>query len=36
MTNLLHKGVKFVWIEKCQESFEALMDKLTFAPMLAP
>ena len=29
MTNLLHKGVKFEWTDKCQESFQALKDKLT-------
>ena len=36
MTNLLHKGVKFEWTDKCQESFQALKDKLTSAPVLAP
>src|SRR4051812_17950077 len=36
MTNLLHKGVKFEWTHKCQESFQALKDKLTSPPVLAP
>src|SRR4051812_23776036 len=36
LTNLLHKGVKFEWTEKCQESFEALKAKLTSPPVLAP
>ena len=36
LTNLLHKGVKFEWVDKCQESFQALKDKLTSAPVLAP
>src|SRR3954469_18163794 len=36
MTNLLHQGVKFEWTDKCQESFQALKDKLTSPPVLAP
>src|ERR1041385_2847312 len=36
LTNLLHKGVKFELTEKCQESFQALKDKLTSPPVLAP
>src|SRR4051812_5516213 len=36
LTNLLHKGVKFEWTDKCQESFQALKDKLTTPPVLAP
>jgi hypothetical protein len=36
LTNLLHKGIKFDWTEKCQESFQELKDKLTSAPVLAP
>jgi hypothetical protein len=36
LTNLLHKGVKFEWTDKCQESFQTLKDKLTSAPVLAP
>ena len=36
LTGLLHKGVKFDWTEKCQESFQALKDKLTSTPVLAP
>ena len=36
LTNLLHKGVKFEWTDKCQESFEALKAKLTSPLVLAP
>src|SRR4051812_9823087 len=36
LTNLLHKGVKFEWTDKCQESFQALKDKLTSPPVLLP
>src|SRR3954470_9045342 len=36
LTNLLHKGVKFEWTDKCQESFHALKDKLASPPVLAP
>src|SRR3954466_11754096 len=36
LTNLLHKGVKFEWTDKCQESFQALKDKLTSPSVLAP
>jgi hypothetical protein len=36
LTDLLHKGVKFDWTEKCQDSFQTLKDKLTSAPVLAP
>ena len=36
MTNLIHKGVKFEWTDKCQESFEALKAKLTSPLVLAP
>jgi hypothetical protein len=36
LTNLRHKGVKFEWTEKCQESFQTLKDKFTSAPVLAP
>src|SRR3954471_16244921 len=35
LINLLHKGVKFEWTDKCQESFQALKDKLTSPPVLA-
>ena len=35
LTNLLHKGVQFEWTDKCQESFQALKDKLTSPPVLA-
>ena len=35
MTNLLHKGIKSDWTEKCQESFQSLKDKLTSAPVLS-
>src|ERR1041384_7705727 len=36
LTNLLHKGVKFEWTDKCQESFQALKDKLTSPPVVDP
>jgi hypothetical protein len=36
LTDLLHKGIKFEWTEKCQESFQTLKDKLTSTPVLAP
>src|SRR3954452_25364410 len=36
LTNLLHKGVKLEWPDKCLESFQALKDKLTSPPVLAP
>src|ERR1041384_4322913 len=36
LTNLLHKGVKFDCTDKCQESFQALKDKLTSPPVLSP
>jgi hypothetical protein len=28
--------VKYEWTDKCQESFQALKDELTTAPVLAP
>lgn len=34
MTKLLQKDVKFVWSEKCQESFDRLKVMLTEAPVL--
>src|SRR3954465_5723683 len=36
LTNMLHKGAKFEWTDKCQGSFQALKDKLTSPPVLAP
>ena len=36
VTNLLHKGIKFQWTKKCQESFQALKDRFTSALVLAP
>jgi hypothetical protein len=36
MTELLKKGVKFSWNEKCKESFHTLRAHLTTAPVLAP
>jgi hypothetical protein len=36
LTDPLHKGIKFEWTDKCQESFQTLKDKLTSAPVLAP
>jgi len=34
LTKLLRKDVKFVWDDKCQESFEKLKSLLTKAPIL--
>ena len=35
MTELLKKGVKFVWEDKCEEAFQTLKVRLTTAPVLA-
>ena len=35
MTELLKKGVKFVWDDKCERSFQTLRKLLTSAPVLA-
>jgi hypothetical protein len=35
MTELLKKGVKFVWSESCDKAFQKLREHLTSAPMLA-
>ena len=35
MTELLKKGVKFVWDEKCEKAFHTLSEQLTTAPVLA-
>jgi hypothetical protein len=35
MTELLKKGVKFVWSEKCEKAFHNLLEHLTIAPVLA-
>ena len=35
MMELLKKGVKFVWDDKCEEAFHTLRAQLTTAPMLA-
>jgi predicted metallopeptidase len=35
MTELLKKGVKFVWSEACEKAFHALRQHLTSAPVLA-
>jgi hypothetical protein len=35
MTELLKKGVKFEWSQKCEDAFHALMQHLTIAPVLA-
>ena len=34
ITSLQRNGVKFVWTEKCQNSFEQLKQKLISAPIL--
>jgi hypothetical protein len=35
MTELLKKGVKFSWDQKCEDAFHTLRDHLTNAPVLA-
>jgi hypothetical protein len=35
MTELLKKGVKYVWSHKCEDAFHTLMQHLTTAPVLA-
>ncbi|WMV41510.1 hypothetical protein MTR67_034895, partial [Solanum verrucosum] len=35
LTKLLQKEVKFIWDDKCQESFETLKSLLTQAPILS-
>ena len=35
MTELLKKGVKFVWNDKCEEAIQTLKARLTTAPVLA-
>jgi hypothetical protein len=35
MTELLKKGAKFVWGQKCEDAFHALRQHLTTAPVLA-
>jgi hypothetical protein len=35
MTELLKKGVKFLWDQKCEDAFHTLRDSLTTAPVLA-
>ena len=35
MMELLKKGVKFVWNDKCDEAFQTLKAQLTTAPVLA-
>ena len=34
LTKLLRKGVKFEWLDKCQNSFEQLKEMLVKAPVL--
>ena len=34
LTQLLHKSVRFEWLEKCQWSFDDLKQRLTTAPIL--
>jgi hypothetical protein len=35
MTELLKKGVKFSWDQKCEDAFHTIRDHLTTAPVLA-
>ena len=35
MTRLIQKGVKFDWTKECENSFQKLKKRLTFAPILA-
>jgi hypothetical protein len=35
MTELLKKGVKYEWSQKCEDAFHALRQHLTTAPVLA-
>ena len=35
MTELLKKGVKFIWDDKCEQAFQTLRKLLTSAPILA-
>jgi hypothetical protein len=35
MTELLKKGVKFDWSQKCEDAFRVLRQHLTAAPVLA-
>jgi hypothetical protein len=35
MTELLKKGVKYEWSQKCEDAFNALRQHLTIAPVLA-
>jgi hypothetical protein len=35
MTELLKKGVKYKWSQKCEDSFHTLRQHLTTAPVLA-
>jgi hypothetical protein len=34
MTKLLCKGIKFVWTQQCEKSFQELKKRLTTAPVL--
>ena len=35
MTELLNKGVRFNWDDKCEQTFQTLRKLLTSAPVLA-
>jgi hypothetical protein len=35
MIELLKKGVKFVWSERCEKAFHSLREQLTIASVLA-
>jgi hypothetical protein len=34
ITSLQKKGIKFVWSQKCQESFDQIKEQLTTTPIL--
>jgi hypothetical protein len=35
LTKLTRKEVKFIWSKECEENFQELKERLTFAPVLA-
>ena len=34
LTRLAQKNAKFVWIDKCEEHFQMLKERLTLTPLL--